>query len=71
MPENGQLFKELQQKKHLPFEKHLDFHLFSPKTRQQKKFDVRKLQPWSIMTLSMQLMNKQKDPANVFLENER
>ena len=50
--------------------KNLGFQLFSPKTRRRKIFDCRKTQPPSI-TLSMQLSNKQMDPANTFVENER
>ena len=70
MPENGQLFEELQQKNTYPPKNIWVFICFRLKLA-SKKIDFRELQPWSIMTLSMQLMNKQMDPANVFLENER
>ena len=71
MTENGQLFEELQQKKNTCPSKNIWIFICFRLKLASKKIDVRKLQRWSIMTLSMQLMNKQMDPANVFLENER
>ena len=70
MPEEGQLSKKLQQKNTCTSKNIWIFICFRLKIA-SKKIDVRELQPWSIMTLSMQLTNKQMDPANVFLENER
>ena len=51
--------------------KNLGFQLFSPKTRRRKTFVHRKFRNRSLTTLSMQLRNKQTDPTNAFVENER
>ena len=45
--------------------------MFSPKTRRQKTFIHRKIQPTSITTLPMQFSKKQTDTRNVFVENDR
>jgi len=55
----------------LPSEKIWVFIFFSPKTRLQKVFVDRKIQSQSITKSPMLLSNKQTDPANVFVENER
>ena len=47
------------------------FPIVSAETRQRKNVGCRKIQHRSITTLPIQLSNKQTDPANAFVENER
>ena len=47
------------------------FSIVSAKTRKRKTVSCRKIQHRSITTLPIQLSNKQTDPANAFVENER
>ena len=54
----------------LAFEKTWVFNCFRLKTRRRKIFG-QQFWPRSITTLAMQLSNKQTDPTNAFVQNER
>ena len=47
------------------------FSIVSARTRKRRTVGCRKIQHRSITTLPIQLSNKQTDPANAFVENER